>query len=113
MLKLETVVWAYVYDDSVRYTSDNAATLSLANLRSTKIEPEIVFKIKAPLPTGMLEPADVLEAVEWLALGFEIIDCPFPEWKFQPTDFVANFGLHAALIVGEPLPIAPDRTSAL
>ena len=113
MLKLETVVWAHMYDDSVRYTSDNAATLSIANLRSPKIEPEIVFKIKAPLPTGMLEPADVLEAVEWLALGFEIIDCPFPEWKFQPTDFVANFGLHAALIVGEPLPITPDRTSAL
>ena len=29
-------------------------------------------------------PAAVLDAVEWLALGFEIIDCPYPDWKFQP-----------------------------
>jgi 2-oxo-3-hexenedioate decarboxylase len=44
----------------------------------------------------------VLDAVEWLALGFEIIDCVFPDWKFQPADFVAAYGLHAALVVGEP-----------
>ena len=47
----------------------------------------------------------MLDAVEWLALGFEVIDCPFPDWKFQPVDFVAAFGLHAALIVGTPLRI--------
>jgi 2-keto-4-pentenoate hydratase len=41
--------------------------------------------------------------VEWLALGFEIVDSPYPDWKFQPPDFVAAFGLHRALIVGEPL----------
>ena len=113
MLNLETVAWAHMYDDTVRHTSTNEASLALANLRSPKIEPEIVFKVKGPLPDGMLEPADVLEAVEWIALGFEIIDCPFPEWKFQPTDFVANFGLHAALIVGEPLPVGADYASAL
>ena len=113
MLNLETVTWAHMYDDTVRYTSANEASLPLAGLRSPKIEPEIVFKIKGPLPDGMLEAVDVLEAVEWLALGFEIIDCPYPEWKFQPTDFVANFGLHAALIVGEPLPIVAEHASAL
>ena len=24
-------------------------------------------------------------------MGFEIIDCPFPQWQFQPSDFVASF----------------------
>src|SRR5262249_29528295 len=38
-------------------------------------------------------------------LGFEIIDCPFPDWKYQPADFVAAYGLHAALIVGPPVQI--------
>ena len=112
-LKLETLVSAHMYDDTVRHTAANDASLAVANLRSPKIEPEIVFKIKAPLPTGMLEVADVLDAVEWLALGFEIIDCPFPDWKFQPADFVASFGLHAALFVGEPMAIVPDRRSAI
>jgi 2-oxo-3-hexenedioate decarboxylase len=108
VLKLDTLVWAHMYDDTVRFADANAASYSLGHLRSPKIEPEIVFKMKeSPVSTthDTLEPAAALDAVEWLALGFEIIDCPFPDWKFQPADFVAAFGLHAALIVGEPRPI--------
>jgi 2-oxo-3-hexenedioate decarboxylase len=51
----------------------------------------------------------VLEATEWIALGFEIIDCVFPDWTFQPSDFVASRGLHAALVVGEPVFIEPEN----
>ena len=50
--------------------------------------------------------------VEWLALGFEIIDCVYPDWKFQPADFVAAYGLHAALIVGEPHAVDAGSDSA-
>jgi 2-oxo-3-hexenedioate decarboxylase len=100
ILKLDTVVWAHMYDDTVHYEQRNDASLSLARMRSPKIEPEIVFKLKKPLTVD--DPAAVLDAIEWLALGFEIIDCPFPDWQFQPVDFVASFGFHAALVVGEP-----------
>ena len=89
ILKLETLVWAHMYDDTVHRTKELAAS----NFRSPKIEPEIVFKVKDP------------STVEWMALGFEIIDCPFPDWKFAPADFVAAWGLHAALVLGEPHPI--------
>jgi 2-oxo-3-hexenedioate decarboxylase len=71
----------------------------------------VVFKLK-DVPASS-EAAVVLEAVEWLALGFEIVDCPFPEWKFLPADFVASFGLHAALIVGEPRPVRGGAIGAL
>jgi 2-keto-4-pentenoate hydratase len=100
-LKLDTLVWAHMYDDTVQFANGNAATLSVARMIAPKIEPEIVFKMKAPLGAGVTEAATALEAVEWLALGFEIIDCPYADWKFQPADFVAAYGLHAALIVGE------------
>ncbi len=116
VLKLDTLVWAHMYDDTVRYAGGNVASYSLAHLRAPKIEPEIVFKMKRALgsPTlDALEPAASLDAVEWLALGFEIIDCPFPGWKFQPADFVAAFGFHAALIVGEPRPIDTAMIQAL
>jgi 2-keto-4-pentenoate hydratase len=106
VLELETLVWAHMYDDTVRYADKNKATLSLAHMISPKIEPEIVFKMKAPLGAGIGDAAAALDAVEWLALGFEIIDCPYADWKFQPADFVAAYGLHAALIVGEPCPVA-------
>lgn len=105
-LRLETLVWAHIYDDTVHYSEGNAATLEIGQLVAPKIEPEIVFKLRAPLE-GTADPAAALDAVEWIALGFEIIDCPYPDWKFQPADFVAALGLHAALVVGEPTPIDP------
>jgi len=111
VLKLETLVWAHMYDDTVRYADTNVATLSLAKTISPKIEPEIVFKMKAPINAGITEAAAALEAVESLALGFEIIDCPYADWKFQPADFVAAYGLHAALIVGEPRPVTAANIS--
>jgi 2-keto-4-pentenoate hydratase len=102
LLKLDTLVWAHMYDDTVQYAQAGDAALSVDRMYAPKIEPEVVFKLKRPLASGDLDPAAILDAVEWLALGFEIIDCPFPDWKFQPVDFVASFGFHAALIVGEP-----------
>jgi 2-oxo-3-hexenedioate decarboxylase len=112
-LKLETLTWARMYDDTVRYAEHDEATLSMAPLCSPRIEPEIVFKLKRPLGSGALEPATVLDAVDWLALGFEIVDCVYADWKFEPSDFVAAFGLHAALIVGTPLVVTAANVPLL
>ncbi len=113
VLKLETLVWAHMYDDTVHYSDNNSATLTLPHHRSLKIEPEIVFGLKQPITYEGLDATAALKSAQWLAFGFEIIDCPFPEWKFQPSDFVASFGLHAALVIGERLPIRPDMIATL
>ena len=110
-LKLETLVWSHMYDDTVRYADWNDAKLSIASMFSPKIEPEIVFKL-AKTPASS-DPVAVLEAAEWYALGFEIIDCVFPDWKFQPVDFVASRGLHAALVIGEPVYVEPEDIGQL
>jgi 2-keto-4-pentenoate hydratase len=80
---------------------------------SPKIEPEIVFNMKSPLAPGVTDAAAALEAVEWLALGFEIIDCPYADWTFQPADFVAAYGLHAALVIGDPQPVTSTNIAEL
>jgi 2-keto-4-pentenoate hydratase len=107
ILKLETLVWGHMYDDTVHQSVGNSTTLSLAHPRSLKIEPEIIFGMQQPITASGLDAAAALAAVDWLAIGFEIIDCPYPDWKFQPADFVASFGLHAALVIGERMPIQP------
>ena len=112
-LKLETLVWAHMYDDTVTMATENTATVSLGKMCSPKIEPEIVFRLRHPVDTANLDPAAILASVEWLALGFEIVDSVFAEWKFQPADFVAAFGLHAALVVGEPRPVGADLIPSL
>jgi 2-keto-4-pentenoate hydratase len=113
VLKLETLVWGHMYDDTVHYSVNNSATLTLPHCRSLKIEPEIVFGLKQPITTEGLDAIAALRATEWLALGFEIIDCPFADWKFQPSDFVASFGLHAALVIGERLSVRPDSIETM
>ncbi|HLM79866.1 MAG TPA: hypothetical protein VK302_04455 [Terriglobales bacterium] len=115
-LKLETLVWAHMYDDTVHYSDRNSATLTIAHPRSLKIEPEIVFGLKQPIVTEGAEGNDAaaaLASTDWLAVGFEIIDCPFPGWQFQPGDFVASFGLHAALVIGERVQVRPDGIAVL
>ena len=117
VMGLSTVAWASMYDDTVHHAPANDTPLSISRMFSPKIEPEIMMKLKAPLSAGVADPATALEAVEWMALGFEVIDCPFPDWKFQPVDFVAAYGFHTALIVGTPSRIdasmIPSLTEAL
>ncbi len=113
VLKLETLVWAHMYDDTVHYSEGNSETLSLAHPRSLKVEPEIIFGLKQPIMGEAPDASAGLASTDWLAIGFEIIDCPFPDWKFQPSDFVASFGLHAALVVGERVPVRPDAIAVL
>lgn len=112
VLKLDTLVWANMYDDTVHYSDAGTASLSLAYYRSPRIEPEIVFHLRRPAGAG-LDAAGALECVDWFAIGFEIIDCPYPEWQFKPPDFVASFGLHLALVVGKPQPVEPEAAADL
>lgn len=113
ILKLETLVWGHMYDDTVHYAEGNSASLTIAHPRSLKVEPEIVFRLRKAIDIPGLDAAGVLERTDWIALGFEVIDCPYPGWQFQPGDFVASFGLHAALVVGEKMKVGPELIAKL
>src|SRR5262245_52128741 len=63
-LKLETLVWAHMYDDTVQYAAGNRGTLPLLHMVAPKIEPEIVLKVKEPL-IGSTDAAAILSRVEW------------------------------------------------
>ena len=110
-LKMKTLVWASMYDDTVHYAKHGTGTLSVARMRAPKIEPEVVLKLKS-VPASA-DPIAAIEASEWIAFGFEIVDCPYPEWKFQPGDFMASLGLHAALLIGEPRQVRKEDAAAL
>jgi 2-oxo-3-hexenedioate decarboxylase len=112
VLKLDTLVWAHMYDDTVHHAPSNNYQLSIAQMLAPKLEPEIVFRLKQPLD-GATDAAAVLACVDSIAFGFEIIDCVYPDWKFTPADFVAAYGLHTRLIVGAPMTVKPQDIPAL
>src|SRR5262249_27071231 len=118
-LKLETLIWARMYDDTVHYATNGRASLSIATFISPRIEPELVFRMARPVDRARvadgapLDAGAILEHVDALAVGFEIIHTVYGTAKYQPTDFVAAYGHHAALLVGDPHSIGPSEIPGL
>ncbi len=111
-LKLDTVAWASMYDDTVQPVHDVDCT-AVPFTYAPKLEPEIVFKLKATVEGDPTDPSAMLNAVEWVSLGYEIVDCPFAAWQFQPPDLVAAYGFHAGLVLGAPTTVTSANIAAL
>ncbi len=92
-------IWGFVTDRSARELAAGA-TLPLAGLTEPRIEPEIVFGL-AQAPAPDMDDAALAGCIGWLAHGFEIVQSPYPGWKFAPADTVACNALHGALLIGE------------
>lgn len=95
-------IWGPVYDSTLVYAAEGSCMLPLTGSVRPRLEPEIAFKLKAPLPVGMDDPVRILERVEWLAPSFEIVDCHFADWSFKPADSVADLAFHWRLVLGSP-----------
>ena len=94
-------IWAYVYDTSVARLAGSRGRCPIGRFVDPRIEPEIVLHFRTAPPVGD-DPAAVLACVDWVAHGFEIVQCHFPDWKFEAADSIANSSLHGTLLVGEP-----------
>ncbi|MBX3608547.1 MAG: hydratase [Hydrogenophaga sp.] len=91
-------IWGTVWAHSVAFC-DGEGTLDLRNTCEPRIEPEAVFGFRASPPNDPTM-ADLFDALEWVAPGFEIVQSHLPGWKFAAPDTVADGGLHARLLVG-------------
>lgn len=94
-------LWGHVYDTTVTRLGEPSGTLSIGHLAQPRLEPEIVLHFRSAPPVTDDE-AELLSHVDWIAHGYEIVQCHFPEWKFGIADAIAGFGLHGALVVGPP-----------
>lgn len=93
-------IWGYMYDRTVHDLTDVANGFALAHLAEPRIEPEIVFKLRSAPRAGMT-PDELLDAIEWVTHGFEIVQSVFSGWKFSAAEAIAAGGLHAALLLGD------------
>ena len=46
VLKLETLVWAHMYDDTVHYNDSNSATLAISHPRSLKVKRRTLLRAR-------------------------------------------------------------------
>jgi 2-keto-4-pentenoate hydratase len=98
---VEAPIWTPIFDTTIRYTEDNRGIQSLQGALQPRIGPELVFKLsQTPAADATME--ELAGCVEWMAHAFEIVVCPFRDWKFEMADSIAAYGLHGSLIIGEP-----------
>jgi 2-keto-4-pentenoate hydratase len=107
--KVSQPIWAPVYEQTVHFAEGGRLRLPLDGMVAPRIEPEIVFKLLRPVPGGDRSAEELAGCVEWAALGFEIVDSHYPEWRITAADAVADFGVHAALVVGTPWRWDPEN----
>lgn len=95
-------VWAHMYEQTVSFAQEGHKRLSLAGMVAPRLEPEIVFKLRSTVPSGKPSVKELATCIEWAAVGFEVVDTHFADWRFTAAEAVADFGLHSALVVGTP-----------
>lgn len=103
-------IWGTVWDSSLTLC-DGEGVLSLQGCSQPRLEPEAVFGLKATPPADA-SLQQLVEALDWVAPGFEIVQSHLPGWKFLAPDTVADGGLHARLLVGARVPVAQVAASA-
>jgi 2-oxo-3-hexenedioate decarboxylase len=105
---LSAPIWGPVYDRTIHLADRVACALALSGMVAPRIETEIVLKLWRVPASGDLPVEELAACIEWAAVGFEVVDSHYPEWRFTPADAVADFGVHGALIVGKPWLLAKE-----
>ena len=99
--------FGHLLDDMVHADGN---TVTAAHYIQPRIEPEICFRLAAPLRGPGVTVQDVLAATEAVAPALEIVDSRIRDWKITLADTVADNASSAGLVCGAWTPIcrAPD-----
>src|SRR5258708_17930477 len=80
-------IWGYVYNRTVHNLSEIGDTFSLVGLAEPRIQPEIIFNL-AVGPALSIDDGAFLESIDFVVLGFEIVQSIFPAWMFSLLDAI-------------------------
>ncbi|MDH5454125.1 MAG: fumarylacetoacetate hydrolase family protein, partial [Paracoccaceae bacterium] len=81
-------------------------TQKVSDFAEPRIEPEIIFGLgTAPHPE--MNEEELIKCIDWISLGYEVVQSIFPGWKFAPADTIAANALHGALLIGNRHKVAP------
>lgn len=85
---------------------DIGEPLSTSALIQPRCEPEIVFVLARDLAGPHVTAADVLGASSGVAVGIEVLDSRYRDYRFTMADVVADNTSAARFVVGTPVPLA-------
>lgn len=103
---IDAPMWGDMFDDTVRDITPGAE-IALGGLMEPRIEPEIAFGLAA-IPQPGMSDAELLGCCDWVAHGVELVQSPYPGWRFRTPDTIAAGGLHGMMLLGERRRPGPD-----
>lgn len=88
-------IWGPMYSSTLAAIEHPARDYvwPLGNLVEPRIEPEIIFRL-SKVPSPEMDERALLDCIDGVAHGLEIVQSIFPDWKFKAADTVAAFALH-------------------
>lgn len=105
LYNVQEPIWSWMYNRTVRQLPGSEGSCHIGNLCEPKLEPELVVHFcKAPPANAELD--DILACIDWVALGYEMVQCHYPGWRFQGLDTIIDSGLHVELLLGAPLDVS-------
>jgi 2-oxo-3-hexenedioate decarboxylase len=104
---VKSPVWGYATDHTTRELASVRA-MTVEDFAEPRIEPEIIFGLKAS-PSPEMNEVALLDCVDWVSLGYEVVQSIYPDWKFTAADTVAANGVHGALLLGVRHLIEPRK----
>ncbi|AOV06205.1 2-keto-4-pentenoate hydratase [Sporosarcina ureilytica] len=97
MFQVNEPDYGHLLDDMILLDGE---TVSLEDFIQPKLEFEIAFVLKKDLKGPGVTVIDVLEATDYIAPAFEIIDSRIRDWEIKFEDTVADNGSSARAILG-------------
>lgn len=98
-------IWGTVWRHTTQLLDGSFVRVDLAGLSQPRLEPEIVFGLRAEPQAGM-DNAALVRCIEWVAHGFEVVHTHFAGWRFKLADCFADDALHGRLYVGARVPVS-------
>jgi 2-keto-4-pentenoate hydratase len=102
---VDDVIWGILTDAM----GADAGACDVGGLIHPKVEPELVFRIGRPISAAD-DDGDAAAAVDAVAVGFEVLDSRYEEYKFTLSDVIADNASAAGFGTGpwHELAAAPD-----
>jgi 2-oxo-3-hexenedioate decarboxylase len=104
---VDAPIWGYCTDRTTIELADTQAQ-SVSDFAEPRIEPEIIFGLGAA-PHPNMNQEELIGCIDWISLGYEVVQSVYAGWKFAPVDTIAANALHGALLIGHRHEVASRR----
>lgn len=101
LLGVDEPDFGYILDDMLL---GNGGSVPATRFCAPRVEPEVAFRLRAPLRGPGVTVADVRRATDAVAVAVEIVDSRIADWKITLPDTVADNASSGAVALGDWIP---------